>query len=181
MKITDTAIPGVKIIEPKTFGDHRGMFYESYNQKIFEEAGIVTNWIQDNHSVSKHKILRGLHFQRNTPQTKLVSVTQGAVWDVVVDLRRNSGSYLCCFGLELNEDNRKILYVPAGFAHGFCVLSENAHFQYKVDAPYSPKDEDGLLWNDPNIEVAWPFEDPILNDRDRMWKRLEESGSIYCE
>lgn len=158
MNVIRTQIPEVVVIEPKVFGDHRGFFFESYNAAAFREAvGENVEFVQDNHSGSARGVLRGLHYQIRQPQGKLVRVATGSVFDVVVDLRRNSPTFGKWVGEVLSEDNRRQLWVPAGFAHGFLVLSERAEFLYKTTDYYAPQFERCLLWNDPTVGVAWPL------------------------
>ena len=157
MKVTPTAIPDVLVIEPRVFGDARGFFFESYNERAFREAtGVAAAFVQDNHSRSARSVLRGLHYQVRQPQGKLVRVVRGAVFDVAVDLRRSSPTFGRWAGAELSEDNQAQLWVPAGFAHGFVVLSESADFLYKTTEYYAPQHERCIAWNDPAIGIAWP-------------------------
>lgn len=157
MKVTPTAIPDVLIIEPKVFGDARGFFYESFNQNAFNDAtGLSLNFVQDNHSRSAKGVLRGLHYQIQQPQGKLVRVVRGAVFDVAVDIRKSSSTFGKWVGIELTEDNHKQMWVPPGFAHGFVVLSESADFLYKTTDYYAPEHERCIGWNDPAIGIQWP-------------------------
>ena len=156
MKVTETKIPGVIIIEPDVFGDHRGYFMETYSQRDMAEVGLDIPFVQDNQSMSKKGVLRGLHFQKEYPQGKLVRVVKGSVFDVAVDLRAGSKTYGKWYGVELTEENKKQFYIPEGFAHGFLVLSELAEFCYKCDDFYHANDEGGLAWNDPEIGIEWP-------------------------
>jgi dTDP-4-dehydrorhamnose 3,5-epimerase len=157
LKVTPTAIPDVLVIEPKVFGDSRGFFFESFNQKTFNEAtGLNETFVQDNHSRSAKGVLRGLHYHLQQPQGKLVRVVRGAVFDVAVDIRKSSPAFGKWVGVELTEDNHKQLWVPAGFAHGFLVLSEFADFLYKTTDYYAPAHERCIAWNDPSIGVDWP-------------------------
>ncbi len=183
-KITVTndcnGIEGLKIIEPQVFGDNRGYFMETYNYNDFKEAGIDCEFVQDNQSASKKGVLRGLHFQINYPQDKLVRVIKGRVFDVAVDLREGSKTYGKWFGVELTEDNKKQFFIPKNFAHGFLVLSDYAEFCYKVTDFYHPNDEGGLMWNDPDIGVEWPMPegmteaDLILSEKDKVnWSYKE--------
>ena len=168
MNVVTTDLPGVLIIEPKVFGDERGFFYESFNAKVFKEAtGLNTQFIQDNHSRSQRGVLRGLHFQRTRPQGKLVSVSRGAVYDVAVDIDPKSPTCGQFVGVELNDENHRQLWVPPGYAHGFCVLSEVADFQYKCTDLYFPEDEGGLIWNDPDVNIPWPISEPQLSAKDQ--------------
>lgn len=156
IKVTKTQIEGLYVIEPTVYRDSRGYFMETYNQKDMNEAGLNMIFVQDNQSVSTKGVLRGLHFQKNYPQGKLVRVIEGAVFDVAVDLRPESRSFGQWFGVELTEKNNKQLYISEGFAHGFLVLSDTAKFCYKVTDFYQPEDEGGLAWNDPEIGIQWP-------------------------
>jgi len=174
---TETPLKDVLIIEPTVFGDHRGYFMETYNKRDFEEAGFRWNFVQDNQSLSEKGVLRGLHFQYKHPQGKLVRVIRGEVFDVAVDLRKMSDTFGKWYGIILSEENKKMLYVPAGFAHGFLVLSETAEFSYKCTDFYHPEDEGGLAWNDPDIGITWPtecVEDIKLSQKDMHNKRLAE-------
>ena len=175
MRRIDTPLPGVVILEPRVHGDHRGFFLESYNLRTFEELGIRHRFVQDNHSRSLRGVLRGLHYQFRQPQAKLVRVTRGRVFDVAVDIRRGSPHFGCWTGAELTEDNRRMMFAPEGFAHGFLVLSEVAEFQYKCSDFYDPADERGIAWNDPRIAIAWPLGDlePVLSGRDLNWATLD--------
>jgi dTDP-4-dehydrorhamnose 3,5-epimerase len=168
MKVSRTAIPEVIILEPKVFGDARGFFCESFNQKVFQEAvGLETAFVQDNHSRSAGGVLRGLHYQLKQPQGKLVRVVRGAVFDVAVDIRRSSPTFGQWVGVELDEENHKQLWVPAGFAHGFLVLSATADFLYKTTDYYSPVHERCIAWNDPAIGIEWPLSGvPQLSQKD---------------
>jgi dTDP-4-dehydrorhamnose 3,5-epimerase len=161
MNITPTAIPDVLLIEPKVFGDARGFFFESFNQKAFDAAmGLNLNFVQDNHSRSAKGVLRGLHYQTQQPQGKLVRVVRGSVFDVAVDLRQSSPTFGQWVGAELSEDNHRQLWVPPGFAHGFVVTSESADFLYKTTDYYAPQFERCIAWNDPAIGIAWPLDAP---------------------
>ena len=170
-KFTETEIKGVYIIEPKVFGDERGYFMETYNYEDFKSAGLDMVFVQDNQSKSKKGVLRGLHFQKNYPQGKLVRVIKGEVFDVAVDLRKDSQTYGKWVGIILNDENKKQFYIPEGFAHGFLVLSEEAEFVYKCTEVYHSEDEDGIAWNDPEIGIQWPLEnikDIILSEKDKV-------------
>ena len=172
----ETKIKGVYIIEPKVFGDHRGYFMETYQKEDFDKAGLVYNFVQDNQSKSKRGVLRGLHYQRKYPQAKLVRVISGEVFDVAVDLRKDSPTYGQWVGAVLSAENKKMLMIPRGFAHGFMVLSESAEFIYKCDELYHPEDEGGIMWNDPDVGVEWPINiEPLLSDKDQKHPRLKES------
>ena len=174
MKVIETALPGVLIIEPKAFGDHRGFFLETFQVERYREAGITLPFVQDNHSRSQRGVLRGLHFQRTRPQGKLVSVSRGAVYDVAVDIDPSSATHGKFVGVELNDDNHRQMWVPPGYAHGFCVLSEVADFQYKCTDFYFPADEGGLAWNDPDVGIPWPIEAPQLSAKDANNPRLRD-------
>ncbi len=180
MKVTPTAIPDVLIIEPKVFGDERGFFFESFNQKAFNEAtGLDVTFVQDNHSRSAKGVLRGLHYQVQQPQGKLVRVGRGAVFDVVVDIRKSSPTFGKWVGAELSEDNHRQLWMPAGFAHGFLVLSESADFLYKTTNYYAPVHERCIVWNDPAIGIEWPGGlRPMLSVKDEAGKQLIEAETF---
>ncbi len=177
MKITPTKIPDVKLIEPKVFGDARGFFMETWNEKAFREAGIDTKFVQDNHSRSVKNTLRGLHYQIEHPQGKLVRVTQGEVYDVAVDIRKGSSTFGQWVGEYLSEENKRILWIPPGFAHGFLVTSDTADFQYKCSDIYAPEYERCIAWNDPMIGIDWGITDAnhlLLSDKDRNGLRLDK-------
>lgn len=167
MKVIKTKLEGAIIIEPKVFGDHRGFFMETYQKERYQEAGIPLEFVQDNHSRSTRGVLRGLHFQKTKPQGKLVRVVSGEVFDVAVDIRKDSPTYGQWEGVLLSEDNKRQFYVPPGFAHGFVVLSETADFEYKCTDYYDPSDEGSLLWNDPDLAIEWPIEDVQLSEKDQ--------------
>lgn len=173
-----TGIDGLVVIEPKVFPDERGYFMETYNQKDFAEIDINCTFVQDNQSASKKGVLRGLHFQKEFPQSKLVRVIRGAVYDVAVDLRDGSPTYGKYYGVTLTAENKKQFFIPRGFAHGFLVLSDEAEFAYKCDDFYHPGDEGGLIWNDPTIDIKWPLnevggvENLILSNKDKLWKNF---------
>ncbi len=177
MKVIKTDIPDVLIIEPKVFGDERGFFYESFNAAAFEAAtGLKRSFVQDNHSKSQRGVLRGLHYQIQQPQGKLVRVVAGEVFDVAVDLRRSSATFGRWVGTHLSAQNQRQLWVPEGFAHGFVVLSESAEFLYKTTDYYAPEHERSLLWNDPQIGIEWPFQElPQLSQKDIAGKILSEA------
>ncbi|HAL39245.1 MAG TPA: dTDP-4-dehydrorhamnose 3,5-epimerase [Polaromonas sp.] len=181
MKVTPTAIPEVLIIEPKVFGDARGFFYESFNQKAFNEAtGLALNFVQDNHSRSAKGVLRGLHYQIQQPQGKLVRVVRGAVFDVAVDIRKASPTFGKWVGVELSEDNHKQLWIPLGFAHGFLVTSESADFLYKTSDYYAPHYERCIAWDDPSIGVQWPLDAaPQLSAKDMLGQPLT-SAEVFA-
>ena len=167
MKIVETHLPGVVVLEPKRFGDNRGFFLETYRDDVFAQAGITANFVQDNHSRSTRGVLRGLHYQLVQPQGKLVRVAAGSVFDVAVDVRRGSPTFGDWFGTTLDDENMRMMYVPPGFAHGFVVLSETADFIYKCTDYYHPESEQGILWNDPDIGIQWPIADIQLSDKDK--------------
>ena len=175
MKVTETAIPDVLIIEPRVFGDERGFFYESYNEKaLAEKAGISQYFVQDNHSRSAKNVLRGLHYQIQQPQGKLVRVVVGEVFDVAVDLRRSSKTFGQWVGINLSAENKQQFWVPAGFAHGFVVLSEYAEFLYKTTDYYAPEYERCVRWDDPDVAIAWPLTgEPVLSAKDQAGKSLQ--------
>ena len=176
MKVTPTAIPDVLIIEPKVFGDARGFFYESFNQKAFNDAtGTDHQFVQDNHSRSSKGVLRGLHYQIEQPQGKLVRVARGSVFDVAVDIRKSSSTFGQWVGVELTEENNKQLWIPAGFAHGFMVTSDSAEFLYKTTDYYAPEHERCIAWNDPALGIQWPLAaNPSLSAKDLQ-------GLALCE
>jgi dTDP-4-dehydrorhamnose 3,5-epimerase len=176
MKITQTEINDLIIIEPKVFGDNRGWFVESYNQRVFSNHGISIEFKQDNHSLSKEKgVLRGLHFQNNPyAQTKLVRCTRGKIWDVAVDLRKSSATYLKWFGIELTRENHKMLFIPQGFAHGFITLEENTEVQYKVDNFYDLNTDRSIKYDDPDIGIKWPLDDVVLSEKDKRAPYLKD-------
>lgn len=166
LKVTSTFLGDVLLIEPKIHCDTRGTFYESYVKGKYEAIGIWSEFVQDNHSISQKNTLRGLHYQLGIGQEKLVRVTHGEIFDVAVDIRKNSSTYGKWIGFYLSEKNHKQLYIPVGFAHGFCVLSDVAEVLYKCSSLYSPEDERGVMWNDPDIAIEWPIKKPILSERD---------------
>ena len=178
MKVTATALPGVLILEPKVFGDARGFFFESFNQRAFNEAtGLQVNFVQDNHSRSGKGVLRGLHYQIQQPQGKLVRVVRGAVFDVAVDIRKASPNFGRWVGIELTEENHRQLWVPPGFAHGFLVTTDSADFLYKSTDYYAPEFERCIAWDDPKIGVRWPLEgvEPQLSIKDRAGVLLDRA------
>lgn len=180
MEVKDTPIAGLKIVQPKVWGDARGHFFESYSEEAFKEAGLPTDFVQDNQSLSAKGILRGLHFQKPPyAQGKLVRVVKGAVVDVAVDLRRSSPTYGQHFAIELNEDNKTMFWVPPGFAHGFLTLADDTIFVYKVTGLYNKESEGGLLWNDPALGIDWGIENPLLSDKDRIQPLLKELPLIF--
>ncbi len=175
MKLIDTDIPGVYLLEPKVFRDERGFFFESYNQKTFSNLGIDKVFVQDNHSRSSKNVLRGLHYQIGKPQAKLVRVIKGEVWDVALDIRRGSPTFGKWTAETLSEENQRILYIPEGFAHGFYVLSDTAEFEYKCSDLYFPEGERGIAWDDPDLAISWPLEgkQPILSGKDLKFGTLK--------
>ncbi len=178
MRITATELPDVLVIEPKVFGDERGFFFEAYNEQRFIEAtGIHVHFVQDNHSRSARGVLRGLHYQLPEPQGKLVRVSRGAVWDVAVDLRRNAPSFRAWFGMELSEDNKRSLWIPPGFGHGFLAISDVADVLYKTTALYNAECDRTLRWDDPDIGVDWPLDgrSPVLSAKDSTAPALAEA------
>lgn len=168
MRVTPTEIPEVLLIEPKVFGDARGFFFESWNERNFAQAGITARFVQDNHSRSQRGVLRGLHYQIDQPQGKLVRVTAGEIFDVAVDLRRRSPTFGRSVSLVLSAERKSVLWIPPGFAHGFCVLSEAAEVLYKATDYWAPQFERSIAWNDPDLAIAWPLEGaaPILSAKD---------------
>ncbi len=176
MDVKKTKIPEVLVLQPKVFGDERGFFLESYNQKRFEEIGLGRNFVQDNHSRSARNVLRGLHYQLGQPQGKLVRVVAGAIWDVAVDLRRSSPTFGQWVAEEISAENKRMLWVPEGFAHGFVVISESADVLYKTTNFYAPSAERSLLWNDPQLGITWPLSgEPLLSQKDRAGVLLRQA------
>lgn len=177
MKFTETELSGSFIIEADVHRDDRGFFLEAYNRKVFENHGISTSFVQDNYSFSQVKgVLRGLHFQRGPhAQAKLVWVASGVVFDVLVDLRKGSASYGRWIGVELGGQPFRMVYIPKGFAHGFCTLTDNAHVLYKVDAFYNPSADGGVRWNDPELNISWPVCRPILSEKDSRLPYLRDA------
>ena len=179
MKVESTPLHELYIFKPTVHQDNRGYFLETYNQQFFREKGIYNNFVQDNQSISTYGVLRGLHFQKVAPQAKLVRCVVGKVWDVVVDLRKNSPTYKKSFGIELSEDNMISMLVPKGFAHGFVTLSEVSVFNYKCDEIYLPNQDGGIIYNDPEFEIDWKItqNDFLLSDKDRslpLWSEIEK-------
>lgn len=172
MKVVSTALDGVLIIEPQVFPDVRGFFFESYHAERCAQAGLPERFVQDNHSCSVLGTIRGLHYQLRRPQGKLVRVIRGLVFDVAVDIRRGSPSFGQWVGVELSADNKRQLFIPAGFAHGFCVLADVSEVEYKCTDYYVPEDQHGVLWNDPAIGIPWPVDTPILSEKDRAYPPL---------
>ena len=177
MKVTPTGLPDVLLIEPRVFGDVRGFFFESWNEREFERAGIGARFVQDNHSRSGRGVLRGLHYQIRRPQGKLVRVVAGEIFDVAADIRRSSPNFGRWEGVRLNAESYKMLWIPAGFAHGFCVLSEFAEVLYKATDYYAPEHERCILWNDPELRIDWPIPGgaPELSAKDAAGTRLRDA------
>jgi dTDP-4-dehydrorhamnose 3,5-epimerase len=189
MKLIATAHPEIFVIEPRVFEDARGLFFEAYNESTLASLGIRDRFVQDNQSLSRKNVLRGLHYQIRRPQGKIIRVLRGEIFDAAVDCRRGSAHFGKAMTVNLSADNRKMLWIPAGFAHGFLVLSEVAEVLYKTTDFYAPKHERTLLWNDTALGIQWPCEHPILSEKDRQGRRLEEAElfdsvieeSITCE
>ena len=177
MKMEETSLPGVLLLTPAIFADSRGAFMETFNLRRITEAGLPANWVQDNFSISKKNVVRGIHYQVTQPQGKLVRVTHGAVWDVAVDLRRNSATFGKHFAAELSGENGKTLWIPVGFGHGFAVLSEVAGFAYKVTDYYSQAGERTIAWDDPQLAIPWPVaaESVIVSEKDRQGRRFKNA------
>jgi dTDP-4-dehydrorhamnose 3,5-epimerase len=180
MKTSETGIPGLLILEPKVFGDARGFFFESFNQKQFETlVGVKKTFVQDNHSSSGRNVLRGLHYQIRQPQGKLVRVVSGEVFDVAVDIRRSSPTFGKWFGTHLSADNKQMLWIPEGFAHGFMVLSDNAEFLYKTTDYWAPEHERCIIWNDADLAIEWPLEgEPMLSAKDAAGKLFKDAEAF---
>ena len=179
MRVIETKLPGVLIIEPQVHEDKRGFFYESYNYREYTAQGIKDVFVQDNHSFSVRNTLRGLHYQAAPGQAKLVRVAVGEVCDVTVDIRWGSPTFGQWVGTVLSAENRRQIYIPVGFAHGYCVTSDSAEFLYKCSSYYSPPDERGIAWDDPDLAIQWPIRTPILSERDRRHPRLAQAGRNY--
>lgn len=175
MQLHPTQLPGVFVVEPKVFEDERGFFMETYHQPRFAAAGIDLPFVQDNHSRSRRGVLRGMHYQLKHPQGKLVRAGRGEIFDVAVDLRKSSPTFGRWFGTTLSEVNRRQLYIPPGFAHGFCVVSDVADVLYKATDIYHPEDERTLLWNDPAVGIEWPVDDPVISAKDAVGTLLERA------
>ncbi len=173
MEIIETPLQGLLIIQPNVYSDDRGCFYEVYQHERYESLGIPA-FVQDNFSHSKRNVIRGLHFQLPHPQGKLVFVTHGHIWDVVVDIRKSSSTFGQWYGLHLDATRHQQLYIPPGFAHGFCVLSDEANLHYKCTDYYYPEFESGIAWNDPGLKIEWPIERPILSSKDMHFLSLRE-------
>lgn len=181
MKIEKTTLEGAYLINLRVFNDERGFFTETYSKKKLAEAGIIADFVQDNHSMSVTKgVLRGLHFQTGEDvQAKLVRVTKGAVYDVIVDLRKDSPTFGKWEGFELTDNNHRMLFVPRGFAHGFCTLEDYTEFQYKCDNYYAPQSEGSLIWNDEDLKIYWPIENPILSEKDSKAQEFKNFVSPF--
>jgi dTDP-4-dehydrorhamnose 3,5-epimerase len=181
MEIEKTSLEGALLIKPKVFKDERGFFMESYSKKKLKELGIEADFVMDNHSKSVTKgVLRGLHYQKPPyTQAKLVRVTKGAVYDVIVDLRKDSITFGKWEGFELTTDNFMMLFVPKGFAHGFCTLEDDTEFQYKCDNEYEPASEGGIIWNDPTLNITWPIENPVLSEKDSKAQEFKNFVSPF--
>ncbi|HPN96531.1 MAG TPA: dTDP-4-dehydrorhamnose 3,5-epimerase [Candidatus Moranbacteria bacterium] len=181
MEFVKTKIEGVYLVKPKVFGDSRGFFMENYSKKIFAENGISQEFVQDNHSMSASKgVLRGLHFQKPPlAQAKLIRVTKGAIYDVIVDIRKNSKTFGQWEGHHLSAKNFDMLYVPQGFAHGFMTLEDNTEVQYKCDNFYSPQSEGGIIWNDLTLNISWPIKEPILSEKDKTHPQFNDFNSPF--
>lgn len=175
MEVVPAKLDEVMIVKPDAFGDQRGFFMETYQVERYRNVGIVPEFVQDNLSFSVKNTLRGLHYQISRPQAKLVQVITGEIYDVVVDIRDGSPTFGQWVGVHLSEENKHQLFIPAGFAHGFCVLSETAHFMYKCSDYYVPEDEGGILWSDPAIGIDWPVSTPIISDKDARFVTLGET------
>jgi dTDP-4-dehydrorhamnose 3,5-epimerase len=175
MQIEETDIPGVLVVSPKVFGDERGFFLESYNKKVFQQAGIEPEFIQDNHSKSTRGVVRGLHYQKKFPQGKLIRVIQGEVLDVIVDIRKGSPTFSRWISILLSAENKKQVWIPGGLAHGFAVISETVELCYKATDYYHPEDEAGIRWNDPQLSINWQVQNPLLSEKDRQLPLLDEA------
>jgi len=174
MKVIKTPLEGLLVIEPNLFKDDRGFFLESYQTERYRRAGITDSFVQDNHSRSSKNVLRGLHFTKNKPQAQILTVMRGTIFDVVVDIRKDSSTFGEWFGTELSDKGIRQVYMPHGFAHGFCVLSDYADLHYKVSQRYNPNDDHGLIWNDSDVMIEWPVKNPIISERDLKHCRLED-------
>ncbi len=174
MKIEETNLDGVMLLKPQFFKDERGFFLESYNKNVLNSIGINLDFVQDNHSRSSKNVLRGLHFQKNNPQGKLVRCSNGRVFDVVVDINPDSKTFRDFFCVELNDDNNYQLWIPPGYAHGFCCISNFADFNYKCTDFYFSDDQHGIIWNDPEIQIPWPLNNPIISEKDLGYSTISE-------
>lgn len=176
MIVTQTALPEVLLITPQVFPDNRGFFFESFKKSDFEKAGLPGSFVQDNFSFSRKDVLRGLHYQKNPKaQGKLVSVFKGGIWDVAVDIRTNSPTFLKWISAELSDQNHAMFYIPPGFAHGFIALTEDVHLLYKCTNEYDPESDAGIRWDDPDIAISWPAKNPILSEKDRKLPFIGEA------
>jgi dTDP-4-dehydrorhamnose 3,5-epimerase len=178
LKATETGLPGVLLIEPKVFADARGFFLETYNAARFKEIGVGAAFVQDNQSRSARGVLRGLHYQEPNPQGKLVRCTRGVLFDVAVDIRKGSPHFGKWFGAELSEENLRMLWIPPGFAHGFCAMSDVADLSYKCTELYDAKSDRAILWNDPDIGIEWPVAGPVLSPKDAAAPRLKDATAL---
>jgi len=178
LKVTETSLRGVLLIEPTVHGDDRGFFMETYHLEKFQDAGIVETFVQDNHSRSARGVLRGLHYQQPNPQGKLVRCTRGALFDVAVDIRAGSPQFGSWFGAELSEENRLMLWIPPGFAHGFCAVSPVADLVYKCTALYDAANDRSIAWNDPAIGIRWPLSSPVLSSKDAAAPTLAAAPAL---
>ncbi len=174
MKAYHTSLEGIIIIEPPIFKDNRGFFSETYHEKKYKEAGIGTTFVQDNHSNSKNGVLRGLHYQLRYPQGKLIYVLRGSIFDVAVDIRQGSPNFGKWIGFNLSEENKRQIYIPNGFAHGYYVLSKESDVIYKCTTFYNPEDEFGIRWDDPELEIDWPGQEPIISEKDSKYPFLSQ-------
>ncbi|SRR5579885_77106 len=174
MKFVATELPGVVIVIPEIFTDARGFLFEAYHQQKFRDAGITAHFVQDTHSRSTFGVIRGLHAQRGHPQAKLVRVLHGAIFDVAVDIRKDSPTFRRWVSVELSAENRRMCFIPEGYAHGFCVISDHAEVEYKTSDLYRPQEEIRIAWNDPAIGIRWPVPDPVLSEKDAIAPRLDE-------
>ncbi len=174
MKVSKCHLEGILLIEPITHADDRGFFLESFERERYRELGITEDFVQDNHSRSRKNVLRGLHFTKNKPQAQILTVMRGRIFDVVVDIRKGSLTFGKWFGAELGDEGLRQIYIPHGFAHGFCVLSEFADLHYKVSQRYDPGGECGIIWNDIEIKIDWPVREPLISERDLRHQRLED-------
>jgi dTDP-4-dehydrorhamnose 3,5-epimerase len=177
-QVQDTTIPEVKLLVPKVFRDQRGFFLETFNRKVFTELGLPSEFVQDNHSRSSNGVLRGLHYQVTKPQGKLVRVTRGRIFDVAADLRRGSPTFGQWVGVILDDTNLSALWIPPGFAHGFCALSNDVDVTYKCTEVYAPADERGIIWNDPTLKIDWPVSQPVVSGKDSSFPKLAETDDL---
>ena len=174
MKFSKCPLEGILLIEPNVYKDHRGFFLEGFEQDRYREIGIAEEFVQENHSRSQKNVLRGLHYTISRPQAQIVTVIRGKIFDVVVDIRRDSPTFGKWLGTELSDEGPRQIYMAHGFAHGFCVLSDYADLHYKVSQRYDPSDEGGLIWNDKDVKIEWPISNPIISKRDQTYRKLEE-------